>query len=112
VGIRSAWLATTVKVATTGPTVAAKDASVKKGQTATIKFKVTAVTERASVNILIRKNGHTLMLKRYSMVSTNKWVSRSFTVNLPKGKYLIRVDATDQAGNVQTQRGQANLTVK
>ncbi len=112
VGIRSAWQATTVKVATTGPTVAAKNASVKKGHTATIKFKVTAVTEKASVNILIRKNGHTLMLKRYSMVTTNKWVSRSFTVNLPKGKYLIRVDATDQAGNVQTQRGQANLTVK
>ncbi len=112
VGLKSAVETTTVKVATTGPTVAAKDASVKKGQTATIRFKVTAVTEKASVNILIRKRGETLMLKRYSMVTTNRWVSRSFTVNLPKGKYLIRVDATDQAGNVQTQRGQATLTVR
>ena len=77
-----------------------------------LAFKVTAVTPQASVNILIRKNGHTMMLKRYSMVTTNSWVSRSFTVNLPKGSYLIRIDAVDQAGNTQSQRGQANLTVK
>ena len=52
------------------------------------------------------------MLKRYSQVTTNAWVSRSFTVNLPKGTYLIRVDSTDLAGNVQTVRGQSTLTVK
>ena len=112
VGIRSAWLATTVSVATTGPKNAAKSAVVVKGHKATIKFKVTAVTPKASVNILIRKNGVTKMLKRYSQVTTNAWVTRSFTVNLPKGTYLIRVDSVDLAGNVQTVRGQANLTVK
>jgi hypothetical protein len=112
VGIRSAWQPTTVSVATTGPKNAAKNATVVKGKKATIKFKVTAVTPKASVNILIRKNGQTKMLKRYSSVTTNQWVSRSFTVNLPKGKYLIRVDSTDLAGNVQTVRGQAYLTVK
>ena len=54
VGIRSAWQATTVSVATTGPTNGAKSATVVKGKKATIKFKVTAVTPKASVNILIR----------------------------------------------------------
>ena len=33
-------------------------------------------------------------------------------MNLPKGTYLIRIDAVDLAGNEQTERGQATLTVK
>ena len=33
-------------------------------------------------------------------------------MNLPKGKYLIRVDSVDLAGNAQTVRGQGTLTVK
>lgn len=114
VGIKSATQTTSVSVATTGPTNAAKSATVVKGKKATFKFKVTAVTPQASVNILIRDrlSGRTLMMKRFSMVTTNSWVSRAFKVNLPKGKYFIRIDSVDLAGNTQNVRGQANLTVK
>ena len=112
VGIRSEIKTTTVLVATTKPTVAAKNATVKRGHKAKIKFNVTAVTPRASVNILVRKKGQTYLLKRYSGVGTNKWAARSFRVNLPKGTYLIRVDAVDLAGNAQTTRGAAKLIVK
>lgn len=112
VGIRGENHTVVVKVATTGPSNQVKNATVKKGKNVTVKFKINAVTEKASVNILFRKNGKTFMLKRYSQVTTNQWVSRTFRVNIAKGKYLIRVDATDLAGNVQLKRGQANLTVK
>jgi hypothetical protein len=112
VGIKSATQTTTVSVATTGPKNAAKNASVKRYKKVTISFKVTAVTPKASVNILIRKDGVTKMTKRYSQVTTNMWVTRTFMVPLAKGRYLIRVDSVDLAGNAQTVRGQSVLTVK
>lgn len=101
-----------VKVARTRPRVAARDASVKRGKKVTIKFRVSAVTPRAAVTILVRKNNKTRITKRYTAVATNTWQSRSFTVNLLKGTYQLRVNAVDQAGNTQAASGQATLRVK
>ena len=114
VGIKSADQTIVVKVASTPPTVTAKNASVKKGHKATFKFTVTAVTPMASrVVIQIRtKSGRTLSSHSYANVTTNAQAMRSFRVNLPKGKYNIRIGAVDQAGNEQTRRGSATLTVK
>ncbi len=113
VGLMSKDQTITVKVASTSPTVTGGNVSVKMGHKATFRFNVTAVTPNAQVIIQIRsKNGHTLSTHHYANVTTNADGSRSFRVNLPKGKYNIRIGATDQAGNVQTQRGGGTLTVK
>jgi hypothetical protein len=114
VGIKSADQTIVVKVASTPPTVTAKNASVKSGHKATFKFTVTAVTPMASrVIIQIRtKSGRTLSSHSYADVTANAQAMRSFMINLPKGKYNIRISAVDQAGNEQTRRGSATLTVK
>jgi hypothetical protein len=113
VGLTSATQTITVKVASTPPTVTATDTSVKRGDRATFTFDVTAVTPTAQVVIQLRsRSGRTLNTHRYSGVPTNAELSRSFRVNLKKGKYEIRVGAVDQAGNEQTRRGPATLTVR
>ena len=114
VGIKSANATITVKVASTPPTVAANNASVTRGNKASFKFTVTAVTPKAPrVIIQIRtRSGQTLSSHNFANVDTNAQVSRSFRINLPKGKYNIRISAVDEAGNVQTRRGAGTLTVK
>jgi hypothetical protein len=113
VGLKSANQTIVVKVASTPPTVTAKNASVKKGHKATFRFTVTSVTPTAQVFIQIRtKSGHTVSVHAYNNVPTGSQQSKAFMVNLPKGKYNIRIGAVDQAGNVQTRRGTGTLTVK
>jgi hypothetical protein len=113
VGLESEPQEITVKVASTPPTVSAKSTSVKKGHKATFKFTVTAVTPNAQVIIQIRtKSGKTVSTHHYANVATGMEVSRSFKVNIKKGKYNIRIGAVDMAGNVQTKRGGGTLTVK
>jgi len=114
VGIKSANQTIVVKVASTRPSVTGGDVSVAKGHRATFAFNVTAVTPTATsvtIEIRSRATGRTFITKRYANVTTNADQSRSFAVNLPKGKYNIRVSATDAAGNVQAKRGGGTLTV-
>ena len=113
VGLKSANQTITVKVASTPPTVTGGNVSVKSGNKAAFSFNVTAVTPKAQVIIQIRtKSGRTLSTHHYANVGTNADMSRSFRINLPAGKYNIRIGAVDEAGNVQTQRGGGTLTVK
>ena len=113
VGLMSAVQTITVKVASTSPTVTATDTSVKKGHRATFAFYVSAVTPSAQVVIQLRsKRGKTLSTHRFINVPTNAGMSRSFLVDLKKGTYEIRVGAVDEAGNEQTIRGSATLTVR
>ena len=113
VGLVSAAQTITVKVASTPPTVSATDTSVKKGHRATFAFNVTAVTPSAQVVIQLRsKSGKTLSTHRFSSVTTNAEMSRSFRVDLKKGTYDIRVGAVDEAGNEQTRKSSATLTVR
>jgi hypothetical protein len=113
VGLKSATQTIPVKVASTPPTVTATNTSVKMGHTATFAFNVTAVTPTARIVIQLRsRSGRTLSTHRFSNVPTNAEMSRSFRVDLKKGKYDIRVGAVDEAGNEQTRRGSATLTVR
>jgi hypothetical protein len=75
---------------------------------------VTAVTPKAArVTVQIRtKSGKTLSTRRYFNVTTNSALTRSFKVNLKKGKYVIRVFAVDLAGNSAGVTGSGTLTVK
>jgi hypothetical protein len=114
VGIVSATETTVVKVSTTRPTVTGGDVTVKKGKKATFSFNVTAVTPTAN-NVVIEirtKSGRTVSSHRFNNVPTNSDQTRAFKINLKKGKYNIRIGATDAAGNVQSKRGTGTLTVK
>ena len=112
VGLVSATQTITVKVASTPPTVSAKNASVRSGGKATFRFNVTAVTPSANVVIELRtRSGRTLSTHRFANVTTKADVSRSFRVGLAEGTYNIRIGAVDQAGNEQTTKGAARLTV-
>jgi flagellar hook assembly protein FlgD len=103
----------TVMVASTHPTVTGGNVSVKKGHKATFMFNVTAVTPTTQVIIQIRtKSGRTVSTHHYMNVTANADMTRSFKVNMKKGKYNIRIGAVDLAGNTQTQRGGGTLTVK
>jgi hypothetical protein len=113
VGLMSANATIVVKVASTGPSVVGANASAKKGNKATFKFNVTSVTPQVRVVIQIRtKSGRTLSTHHYADQTTNLDGSVSFKIDLPKGKYDIRIGAVDQAGNVQTKRGTGTLTVR
>jgi len=113
VGLTSASQTITVKVASTPPTVTAADTSVRKGRRATFAFNVTAVTPTAQVVIQLRsRSGRTLSTHRFSSVRTNAEMPRFFRGDLNQGIYDIRVGAVDEAGNEQTERGSATLTVR
>jgi len=113
VGIVSDTQSVTVKVSTTKPTVTANSATVKSGKRATIGFNVTAVTPTAKVVVQIRtKTGKTLAQYNYTTVTTNADRSVKPLIKLKKGTYLIRVYATDAAGNASAKYGTAKLTVK
>ena len=113
VGLMSADQTIMVMVASTPPTVTGGNVSVKKGKKATFHFNVTSVTPTAQVIIQIRtKSGRTVSTHHYANVTTGMDMTRSFKVNIKKGKYNIRIGAVDQAGNVQTRRGGGTLTVK
>jgi len=113
VGLMSATQTIKVKVASTPPTVTATNSSVTKGHRAAFTFNVTAVTPTARIVIQLRsRSGKTLSTHRFSGVPTNAEMSRAFRVDLKKGKYDIRVGAVDEAGNEQTRRGSATLTVR
>jgi len=113
VGLKSADQTITVKVAATPPSVTAVNTTVKKGHRATFRFMVKSVTPRANVTILIRSlTGQTLSSHTYDLLVSGSQNSRSFVVNLKKGRYFIRIGAVDEAGNTQVKRGTAMLTVK
>lgn len=117
VGLMSANQTIEVKVASTPPTVTAQNATMKatkKNAAPTITFNITAVTPTATAVIQIRTlSGKTLSTHRYANVPTGQDVSKRFTMNtgLKAGKYNIRVGAIDEAGNVETKKGAARLTV-
>jgi hypothetical protein len=115
VGIKSANQTIVVKVASTRPSVTGGNVSVGKGHKATFTFNVTAVTPTATsvvIEIRSKATGHTFITKRFANVTTNSDQTRSFKINLKKGKYNIRISATDAAGNVQAKRGGGTLTVR
>ena len=113
VGLVSAVQTITVKVASTPPTVTAKDARAKSGHRAAFAFNVSAVTPTAQVVIQLRSmSGRTLSTHRFSNVTANADTLRSFRVDLTKGTYDIRVGAVDEAGNEQSSKGSATLTVR
>jgi len=104
----------TVKVASKAPTCKAYNAKVKVGKTrvATLKYKVTAITPKADVKIVLRNSrGATVRSYFLGSKSTNTLNSFKVKTRLGVGQYRIVVTAVDEAGNTQSVKGLARLTV-
>ena len=106
----------TVNIDTSKPVTSASAASVVRGRSATLKYKVTetgANAGKATVLIQVRnRSGKVVATVKAGVVSVNVTQSAKFTCKLAKGAYTFSVYATDVAGNTQSKAGSAKLTVK
>ena len=85
------------------------------GTSVKFTFKVTDAKPTCgagSVRIAIQKNGQTKQRIAIARTTFNVSHSRSATVKLKAGQYTWVVTATDLAGNVQSVKGHARLTLK
>jgi hypothetical protein len=105
---------TVARIDKTGPqTRALAKVSVRKGKKVTFRLRVTDRTPTAKVTVRIYKGRK--LVKRLSLGTratntaiTYKWAK----CTLKKGRYTWRVNAVDEAGNVQVKTGSARLRVK
>jgi len=105
----------TVKVDTVRPRPSAPySASVVRGRTVTLKFKVTDIKATTLwVRIVIRNGaGKTVKTLSASGQKPNVVLSKSFSCGLAKGTYRFSVYATDLAGNTQSKVASNRLVVK
>ena len=108
----------TVNIDTTKPTTDALNAvSVKKGNSAKLKYRITEPTNlspKAKVVLKIKKakGGNTVKTMTIKSATMNATHSYGFKVTLKKGSYRWYVYATDLAGNIQATVDSAKFTVK
>ena len=107
----------TINIDTTKPeTAALGNVSVKRGNTARLKYRITepaGLSPSAKVVIKIKRgNGTTAKSITINSAPTNAQQTYSFRCNLAKGSYKWYVYATDLAGNTQENVARATLTVK
>jgi hypothetical protein len=106
-----------VRIDTQRPTTKAPyAASVTRGRTAYLKYKVVDATPNAgwaTVTIKIRNShGHLVKSLNLGKKTVNKLLSTRFTCTLAKGTYKFSVYAKDAAGNSQSKVGSNKLTVR
>lgn len=98
------------------PTTSASKATVVRGRTATLKYKVTdAQPTKGTATVWIKfKNSHgkTVRIISEGSVTVNESLKATFRCRLAKGTYKYYVYATDASGNWVSKPGSAKLTVK
>jgi hypothetical protein len=108
----------TVNIDTTKPTTAALNAvNVKRGRTATLKFRISEPTDLSpSAKVVLKvktaKTSRTVMTKTLNGVPMNVQQAYSFRATFKKGSYKWYVYAVDLAGNVQSKVASRSFTVK
>lgn len=107
-------LGITVRVDTVKPTLKAlAKATVKKGKTAALRFRVSDVCPTCAVTIDIR-NAKGKRVKRLTIAAapTNTATKATFTCALKKGSYTWKLSARDPAGNRQAKVAVGKLAVR
>jgi hypothetical protein len=103
-----------VRIDTGAPVPSAvRNASVKRGKTATLRYRVTdalSPTCRVTIKIL-NAGGRVVKTFKLGGKAAGSGLAMSFRCTLPKGRYSWRVYATDLAGNTQAKPGIRTLTV-
>ena len=107
----------TVNIDTTKPgTKTRGNATVKRGNTAKLKYRVSEPSGLSpTADVVIKVNdgkGDAVKTVTVGGATVNANLAASFTCNLKKGTYKWYVYATDLAGNTQANIANANLTVK
>ena len=103
----------TLRIDAKGPqTLALAKVKVKKGKSASLRFKVNDLTPTATVTIKIYKHNKLKKTIAVGSLPTNSSQSYKWSCKLAKGSYTWKVYATDLAGNVQTKAGSRTLVVK
>jgi hypothetical protein len=101
---------------TVKPVTSATAVSVRKGRTATLKYKVAdADPNKGTATVVIKiKNraGKVVKTIKAGSKSVNVALTAKFRCTFAKGAYKYYVYATDAAGNVQSRAGYAKLTVR
>jgi hypothetical protein len=93
---------------------AAQNATVKRGKTCRLYFKVHDRLSPKVTNVLVIQTKSGVVKKRFSWGYGENfagWWRTSYTCRLPRGTYLIRVYGKDRAGNAQSVIGKARLRV-
>jgi cytochrome c len=105
----------TVNVDTSKPVTSAVAASVVKGRTVKLKYRVAESgpsAGKAAVVIKVKnRRGRVVKTIKASQVTVNAAVSAKFRCKLAVGVYTYTVFATDAAGNAQSKAGSAKLIV-
>jgi uncharacterized membrane protein YhfC len=105
----------TVRIDTRKPTTKAYAAAVKKGKTVKLAYKVLDAKPgcgQAAVTLKVYEGKKLKKTLKAGTHACNLKQTCSWRCTLAKGKYTLRVYATDIAGNVQSKVGSARLTVK
>ena len=100
------------KIDTTKPVPAAKAASVKRGKTVGLRYRIADVSPCA-VRIAI-KNARGRTVKNLTVTGARPatWLTKSFRCTLARGTYRWYVSATDSVGYKQVRPAVAKLIVK
>ena len=100
------------KIDTTRPKPAALGASVKRGSTAKLRYRI-ADYSPCTVKIAVKNaRGKTVKTLTIRGARPMGWRAASFRCKLAKGKYRFYVTATDSVGYKQTKAAVAKLVVK
>ena len=105
-----------VGIDTTPPTTAVTAATVRRGQSLSPEYRVydrVSPKARDALLQIIDREGTVVLRSALGEPSMRGWhVGDAFEVDLPRGKYTMRVLAHDLAGNAQSSTKSAVLTVK
>ena len=103
----------TVRIDTASPKTAARAASVKRGRSVSLRYRVGDLAPEASVTLVLKNaRGKTVKTLALGPRATNKDLSCRFVCKLRRGAYRYFVYATDPAGNSQAKPASAKLTVR
>jgi hypothetical protein len=105
----------TVNLDSTKPTTKAYAAKVKKGKKVKLAYKVADAQPgcgQAAVTLKIYKGKKLKKTLKVGSCACNAKTKYSWRCRLAKGKYTLKVYASDLAGNAQSKVGSARLTVK
>ncbi len=102
-----------VNIDAAGPRVTVARATVRRGRTATIAFRINDLTPQATVRLVVMgARGAQSRALGSALRTTGVRHTLRFACTLPRGTYRIVVRATDLAGNRQVKSGVARLVVR
>jgi beta propeller repeat protein len=104
----------TTTLDTHGPVTAARDVTVRRGKPATVRFRVRDnLSATADVTLVVRNRaGKVVKTVCAGTKATNTLIGKRFKADLRRGRYTVRVVASDLAGNWQRKAAAGVLVVR